>query len=154
MSVAISITTSVAIYLSHVKSYIYRYSLYIWSTGLPITRGNSSSTVPSGSDVYKRRPKALGFQFLVAPAVTLPPRCTSDGAPTPSMHARRWFPEGARRRRPSKAKAAAMTSPRREWQRQLLLGTSGDDESERDMVLIISYYRFGGWRPSQTTCTY
>jgi hypothetical protein len=60
--------------------YIY---IYIWSPGLPITRGSPGSTVPSGSaapglGVYKRRLGALGFYFLPT-LVVMPKR---EMAPT------------------------------------------------------------------------
>jgi hypothetical protein len=49
--------------------YIYIYSLYIKSPGLPITRENPGRTVQSGRagldpDVYKTGPGVLGFSFL------------------------------------------------------------------------------------------
>jgi hypothetical protein len=49
--------------------YIYIYSLYIRSPGLPITRGSPGRTVQSGRagphpDVYKTGPGVLGFSFL------------------------------------------------------------------------------------------
>jgi hypothetical protein len=47
---------------------IYIYSLYIWSLGLPITRGSPSPMVPSGpaalgEDGYKKTPDRLGLGF-------------------------------------------------------------------------------------------
>jgi hypothetical protein len=49
--------------------YIYIYSLYIRSPGLPITRGSPGRTVQSGQagphpDVYKTGPGVIGFSFL------------------------------------------------------------------------------------------
>jgi hypothetical protein len=51
------------------RVYIYIYSLYIKSPGLPITRENPGRTVQSGRagldpDVYKTGPGVLGFSFL------------------------------------------------------------------------------------------
>jgi hypothetical protein len=42
--------------------------LYIWSSGLPITRGNPGSTIPfssatPGSSGYKNTPRPPGIRF-------------------------------------------------------------------------------------------
>jgi hypothetical protein len=55
---------------------IYKH-LYIWSLVLPITRGSTVSTVPSGSaapssSVYKKRLRALGFHFFSGAGVDTP----------------------------------------------------------------------------------
>jgi hypothetical protein len=88
----------------------------------------ASGSVTPGSDVYKRRPRALGFHFL-ASAVTPPTTMHEGRCPHPADARMVVVPWGARRWWPTEAEAATATSPRREPQRRLLLGASGDDGS-------------------------
>jgi hypothetical protein len=80
-----------------VKYDMYIYRLYITSPGLPITKGISGQTVPSGRAgpgpvVYKRRPKALGFSFLRNTMI-------HEWRRPPRRVRRRQLPKSARRRR-------------------------------------------------------
>jgi hypothetical protein len=117
---------NIVIFKSPSIYYIYIYILYIF--GAPGFQNNQRSLSPmlppvqpyQVPSVYKRSPRALGFHFVAAPAVTPPPRCTSDGAPP----CRCVHGGGSLREHDD-------GHPRWERRRRPLVGASGNDRSHR-----------------------